>query len=653
MDLAGVALSVGQEQKNAGANVADPITFIEAPWGLKQKLFPVQRVIIKAHYGIPLDDNPWGLDLKLPVPKDHPNYKEIAASVGAEKGFYKHRIRISDWRRENWRVMSEADYLRMLYAEGRANIEEVVDGEERREMVLSIGRRSGKTQIASFVAAYETYKLIMKGNPQAYFGLPTGEPIGIISVATDKVQAGILYSKVSGYYKDCSYFNPYTANNTMSYARFQTPEDIKRYGRYSDNDSANATVHITFRPCRAKGLRGPGNLVVILDELAHFQDSGQSSAKLVYDAVTPSISAFSPKDPEDPTTPLGDVEGRVLSISSPMGREGQFYVLFQIGMRGGRASKNMLCIQAPTWEVNPTVPASEFEKHYLKDPRVFFTEYGGEFTDRTRGWIEDAADLVACVDPRHRPLSRGATGRSHFIGIDFALAEDGTAVAIGHVDDEQRIVLDFMEEIRAKEGKYEDVERLDFDEVADWIQDLSKHFLITTGLFDQWAGIVFEQALKKRGLRQIVSTHFTKQLNSQLFKNFKDMMWDRRLVLFDWPLPDPGAGTGEQQEHCPYLRELMSLQAEYQSKYITIVQAPRIKGRHDDMSDALVRMVWCASQNITKAPYIAGTREKKLRRSGATPMGVRRAFLKARNPGGSSPDRQPSRVNQRQIKGRF
>ena len=35
---------------------ADIIEFVESPWGLKMKLFPIQRVILKAHYGLELDD---------------------------------------------------------------------------------------------------------------------------------------------------------------------------------------------------------------------------------------------------------------------------------------------------------------------------------------------------------------------------------------------------------------------------------------------------------------------------------------------------------------------------------------------------------------------------------------------------------------------
>lgn len=418
---------------------------------------------------------------------------------------------------------------------------------------------------------------------------------------------------------NCAFFGPYTANNTMSYARFQTPKDVERYGAYADDPSAKATIKVTFRSCVAKGLRGAGNIVVILDEVAHFTDAGQSSADAVYNAVVPSTSAYSPKDPLDRRKPIGDVEGRIILISSPLGRQGLFYKMFQIGMSGGMAASNMLCIQAPTWEVNPTVPAHEFEKHYLKDQAVFFTEYGGEFSDRTRGWIERGEDLAACVDKTARPQQRGAHRTPYFLGLDLGLVGDGTAVSIGHLDPEGRIVVDLVDQIKAGDGKYHTKERLDFDDVADWILDLSKRFYIQEGMFDQWAGIPLEQALSKRGLGQMKAQQMTKQLTSQMFQNFKDMMWDKKLVLYDHPIPP-------NESHCPYIAELLELQAQYHSKFVTTVEAPNIDGKHDDMSDALVRMVWLASNRLAKSVHLSGAQ----RQNGPVIPGYARMAMRAK-----------------------
>ena len=930
MALSTIAISASAKAGVQSKEDANIIEFVEAPWGLGMTLFPVQKVILKAHYGLELDDTK--------------------------------KFKISDWRRQHYRDVTEREYLKLLFEEGRCNIGEVVPGKERREMVLSIGRRSGKcvlgdtlvltdkgiyridelgdpngeeyqpleitiaqegknktsqskffynggvkpvfkfkthcgyklggtgnhrvkvlskegniewkylsdiqlgdvvcihretnlwgkgntltleeayslglekrdclpngiltsnkdvveaylkgvfkkelttysnnevylhqlqilllncglisklgidsltvmaidymgsyyydpiteittdtqpvydlnvpdgamfvangmtnhnTTISACIAAYETYKLIKKNDPQEYYGLPASNNIQIISVATDKDQAGLLYNEVSGHfrncfayetevitdqgikkigaitgtsqylltregvwvkapirsfgrqklfkltlirqgvlkeiyttenhrwfilykgsyiecltkdlkvndalepYKDeawvvkdieetdryeevycatveghgnfilegnivtgnCAFFGPYTANNTQSYARFQTPKDVERYGRYIEDPSAKATLKVTFRSCVAKGLRGAGNICVIMDEIAHFTETGQSGAEEVYNAVVPSTSAYSPKDPNDRRIPVGPVEGRVISISSPLGKQGLFYKLFNIGMQGGKASENMLCVQAPTWEVNPTVPATEFEKHYLKNPAVFFTEYGGEFTDRTRGWIEDSKDLLACVDVKHKTVDRGIARKPYYMGVDVALVGDGSAIAIGHLDGDN-LVLDKVDMIKAGEGKFRDKERLDFDDVADWVLDYTKRFYIVEGIFDQWAGIPFEQALNKRGLTQLKTQQMTKQLTSQMFQNFKDMMWDKRLVLYN-------RKNCEIDGHEPYIQELLELQQTVHSKNLITVEAPQTEGKHDDMSDAIVRMFWVASQNVGRGKVLS------------------------------------------------
>lgn len=700
MGLADIALQAGQLDRT-GQAPADIIEFIESSWGLNIRLYPVQRVILKAHYGLALDDNPWGIDINKPVPKNHPHYNEIAvlpdedeedvaeyaptpdlveeapegdpqedgtppeadpAALAAEEyqrnevGHYKHRVRVTDWRRENVRYMTEAGYLRYLFEQGHSNIKEVKPGVQRRELVLSIGRRSGKTFMCACVVAYEVYKLLLKGDPQSFYGVPKTNTIGLISVATDKEQAGLLYTEASGHFSECAYFKAYTANNTMSYAKFQTPEDIKRYGRYADDPTAKATVKVSFKSCVAKGLRGAGNIVIILDELAHFNDAGQSDALKIYRAVKPSLAAFSPKSKKDRRRAIGPVEGRILSISSPLGKQGFFYTKFRQGFSSGPESRNMLCIQAPSWEVNPTLEATFLAEEYATDSTSFFTEYGADFSDRTRGWLEPV-HLLACVDPRLRPATKAPLRAPHFMGIDISAGKsdgDYCAVAIGHLDDEGNIVLDLIERIRGGEGAYKNQERLSFDDITEWLYQLSRRFYISSGLFDQWAGLPFEMALHKKGLTQCKSVFFTKQLSSQVFQNFKDLMYERRLVLYDWPLE---ASNTPETAHSAHIAELLELQAEVQTKYLIEVQAPQIKGKYDDMSDALVRMVWEATQHLGKRKYIAGNMGRRSAAPGhaMSSKDVAKAQRKARamsRLGGSSPDRQRSSINRGSVRGK-
>ena len=178
------------------------------------------------------------------------------------------------------------------------------------------------------------------------------------------------------------------------------------------------------------------------------------------------------------------------------------------------------------------------------------------------------------------------------------------------------------------------MEKLRVDDVADWLWDLSKRFFIVEGMFDQAFGLPVEQAIEKKGLQRVKAVHHTKTLTSEIFKNFKDMMFDHRIVLYDWPIP-------EGKAHCDYISELLELQAEIHSKYVITVEAPQVDGKHDDYSDALVRMVWLATKHMSNAKKFAGSGSDKLpvkivQRSVGLARARRRALL-----GGSHPSRQP------------
>lgn len=515
---------------------------------------------------------------------------------------------------------------------------------------VAAGMTNHNTLIASVISAYETYKMLLKHNPHSYYGVVSSNPIHIVSVATDKEQAGLLYKEVSGHFQSCTFFSTYMAHSTQSYASFQTPHDIDKYGRYEDNPLAVSSIIVTFKSCIAKSVRGMGIIVAILDEMAHFNVEGQSSASEVYDAIRPATAAYSQKHVNDSQKAIGPVESRIVAISSPMGRQGKFYELFQAGMKGGSSARNMLCIQAPTWEVNPTIPASEFEDAYMKDPNVFDTEFGGEFSDRTRGWLERKQDLYDCIDITRRPNLGAPARMPHFLGLDLALVNDYTGIAIGHLEKSSDrgsvIVVDYVDRIHAGEGKYEHRDRLEFDDVVDWIYQLSRKFYIAHGVFDQHCGLPFEQAVAKRGLTQLKMTHFTDVLNSDSFKNFKDLMWNKQLVLYDWPIP-------EGREHCDYIDELCELQAEQKTKNIIRVCKPNVDGKSDDMSDALVRMVWLAAQHMASPKYITGTHSggAGVNGSGSYSGALARAMASARKTG-SSPDRQQHRSIRGRVMGR-
>lgn len=659
MDYADIVRDVGRTLAGPEAsNVVSIIDFCESKvFGLGVDLFPVQRIILKAHYGIPLEEADPTIDIDDLLQKDEATLLDLARKVrpNIEEGAYDDEelahiiqgtpIPIRNWRGEHQGWMSEGDYIRWLYSEGRCNIDHIEPGEERRELILAVGRRSGKTMIASCIVAYETYKLIKKENPHKFYGLVESNPLQLVSVATDKDQAGLLYAEVATHFGNCEFFTPYQANSTESYAKFQTPVDQDKFGHYKDNKHARRSIKVTFRPCVAKGLRGAGNVVVILDEVAHFMDnSNQQSADAIYTAVQPSLAAFSPKHPKNKRKPIGPSEGRMIMISSPLGKEGLFYELFSKAMRGGEASDGVFAMQAPTWEVNPTIEASFFRKSYAKDARKFYQEFGAVFTDKSKSWIEDEQDLLDCVDPDLRPRLQGIPRSPYFMGIDVGLKKDATAIAIGHIDQaEQRIVLDLIVKMQAGKDDFEitedgeKVEKLDFGEIVDTIVELTRKFHITEGIFDQEQGPALEHLLKRKGIKNIRMERMTDTLNSEIYTNFKSLMYDRRVKLYNHPIQD-----GER--NCEYVQQLLDLQAEYKSKYKVKVYAPKRAGAHDDLADALVRMVWVAAQKFASKKEITGVRRGTIALAGGpsrqSGTGSKHRFREHARLGGSHPHRQ-------------
>lgn len=557
------------------------LEFIDAFQILPFGLYPVQKFILKVYYNIPLDDQNKTI--------------RITDRFGLE---VKHEF-------------TEKEYLRFLYDQGRCNIKEQ-ENRTRNELILVCGRRSGKSEISSIIAGYETYKLLARGNPQSYYGMPSGAEIRLLCVANDKEQASIVFGNMQGHIEKVDYFKSAFANSTQQYLRFRTEEDKKVFG-----DKGKASIAATFKSSVAKGLRGRAVICAIMDEIAFFVDDGQTSAEKVYSAINPSLAQFSPKDPKNKHKATGNTEGRMILISSPAAKDGFFYKKYVKAMSGERGSENMLVIQAPTWEVNPTLSHEYYEQEYFKDPRTFTTEHGAEFSDRVRGWIEDSRDLEACVDPELRPKFQGLPREPHFLGLDFGLSNDGTAVALTRFAN-KKIELAYHEVWYPRKSWAEanphleqplveyarglaSAQRLDVEAIGEWLAALAKKFYIVNGVFDQWAGPVLEQIVHKAGLTQVEMRNFSPADSSRMYGTFRSYMFNRTLSFYDFPRPDSTL-EGMQAKHSPLITELLELQANNGGKNITIVEAPQISGKHDDVSDAVARSILLASEYLREHP---------------------------------------------------
>lgn len=120
---------------------ADIITFTRSDWGLNFALSPVQEVILKVFYGLPLDNE--FECIKVP---DDTGSKIIA-------------------------TFTQYDFINYLIDEGKTNIKKIEPGHAYKELILCLGRRSGKCNYAysyiptsvGTITFEELYNRIKKG----------------------------------------------------------------------------------------------------------------------------------------------------------------------------------------------------------------------------------------------------------------------------------------------------------------------------------------------------------------------------------------------------------------------------------------------------------------------------------------------------------
>ena len=206
---------------------------------LDLKLFPVQKVILKALYGIPLDTI--------------------------------QRFQVQDWRGNLSGSFTEKTYLQHLYNEGRSPISNVVPGKQYGQLVLAAGRRGGKDFLSACILAYELDKLRAKENPQEYYGMPSSSSIQLLSLHPNSSMAKDSHQSFLDFAQSSLITEPYQVDNSKSETRFRSKVGLK------------------FQSSCVKNLHGSNNLVVVVQEAAHHP---KDNAELSYTAIIPTTSTF-------------------------------------------------------------------------------------------------------------------------------------------------------------------------------------------------------------------------------------------------------------------------------------------------------------------------------------------------------------------------
>jgi hypothetical protein len=560
---------------SASDSALDIISFTEAPWGLGMgsvkgvpALLPAQKFILKAFYGLPLD----GKNKTVPI-----------NDMFNERLVYK---------------FTEEEFLNYLYEEGRISTKDLRG--QQTTLVLVCGRRGTKTSVTSIISDYESYKVLLRYHPQGYFGVFPEDIISMTCLSTSEDNAKIMYDRITGNMERSPFFKDFMNKgpNQMECQLHSTRDATEFKG-----NQKKYTLEIKADACVAGGLRGPNNILVVLDEVAHFfkEISGKSTSNksdyAIYDAVTPSLAMFKNKD--------GTPAGKIILISSPADKTGLLYDENQRAFDPERG-QDVLSIQLPSWEMNPLIASSYLRGKYNQNPQMYMVEFGAQFSDRVSGWIDDPSVVKRCIDTNWRLVNKSTKRIPYFLGGDVGLKGDASAFAVVHLETPEKdesdlpvIVLDWYEEWFAKDEitpVNEEIPCYKPEDVIEKIDSICGRFNIHQGILDQYYKMSITPLLEKKGLTQIKCREFNDELNSNVYQNLMAKMISRGIRF-----PSTGERTEKGDEkYIDLIDEMLKLQALKKSKYKIKVFMPEGKDKHDDKSDAFARAVFLACEYLEK-----------------------------------------------------
>lgn len=356
--------------------------------------------------------------------------------------------------------------------------------------VWALGRRSGKTLLASLVALWTCLL-----RPELRDHVRRRERLYAVTVATNLRQSRISVDQARSIVEGSPLLAPLIESATDDEIRFR-----------------NRTALAAF-PCTSRGGRGWPVAALLLDEAAHMLDTdGNQAAEPVYRSLAPSVAQF------------GDA-GRVLVASSPFGIDGFFSDLWHTVEKGDLP--DAVCVQAATPEMRPRFATAALELERRRDPDGYRAEYLAEFV-AAGGAFLDALRIEAAV-ARKRELRPDAVVEP-VAAADLAFQGDSSAlVIVGRDPKAARLRLAVARSWSPRPGV-----PLSFSAVLDDMAKVCLDHGVDAVHIDQFSAAAVTEHLRRRGVRAVVEAT-TAQSKSAMFLNLKQRLYEDQLELFDHP----------------------------------------------------------------------------------------------------------------------
>jgi hypothetical protein len=428
----------------------------------------------------------------------------------------------------------------------------------KNEIILQLGKGSGKDFVSTVACAYIVYKLLCLKDPARYFGKPSGDAIDIINVAINAQQAKNVFFKG---FKTKIEKSPWFAG---------------KYDPKVDSIGFEKSITVYSGHSERESHEGLNLLMAVLDEISGFStevgtgnDQGKT-ADNIYKAFRGTVDSrfpdlgkvvllsfpryngdFISKRYEDVIMDKDVIERRhkfIINEELPEGPDNEFEIVWQEDHIKSYKYPRMFALKRPTWEVNPTRKIDDFKNAFLTDigdamMRFLCTPtYSSDAFFKQKDKLEKCMTLRNPVDNHRRfdPSFKPDPDKVYYIHADLAQKHDKCAVAIAHVerwvniqvikDYEQVAPVVIVDAVAWWEPKVEGP--VDLSEVKKWIMNLRREgFNVGTVTFDRWQSFDIQQELKAVGMRTD-----TVSVAKKHYEDLAMMIYEERIAMPMIPL---------------------------------------------------------------------------------------------------------------------
>ena len=437
--------------------------------------------------------------------------------------------------------------------------EDVVDimgdaGEEyykkytKNELILQLGKGSGKDFVSTVSCAYVVYKMLCLKDPAIYYGKPAGDAIDIINVAVNAQQAKNVFFKG---FKSKIERSPWFAG---------------KYNPKADSIEFDKSITVYSGHSERESHEGLNLFMAVLDEISGFASevaTGNEQGKTadnIYKAFRGTVDSRFPRYQGDFISQRYD---SVIADKEVIERTHKFIInedlphdnpdnTFDISWDEDHILSykipKIFALKRPTWEVNPTRNIDDFKIAFLTDLGDAMMRFLCTPTYSSDAFFKQKDKLISCmtlsnpVDSFRRFAEnfKPDPDKIYYVHADLAQKHDKCAVAIAHVDKwvniqvikdyEQVAPIVIVDAVAWWEPKAEGPVNL--SEVKQWIQNLRRQgFNIGLVSFDRWQSFDIQQELKAVGIRTD-----TVSVAKKHYEDLAMMIYEERIAMPMIPL---------------------------------------------------------------------------------------------------------------------